>query len=176
MNKLTFKPLEITDAKLIFDNREFIVSYFSGGITKKDFGSWKYENELEDVKKGLEEAKLGRAFTFLAFNEEGEYIGKFKLHSIGEKNKLAHVSISVKEKFWGHGYGTQIVKFLEKLAFSKFKLNRLEYGVYSNNPRSQKLVEKLGFKYEGTLREAKKIGSKYFDRLIYSKLKSEYKK
>ncbi len=174
MNKMSFKPLSIGDTKLIFENREFVVSFFNGGINKKDFNSWKLEDEIKYTEREIEEVKSGRKASFLIFNNN-EYIGRCMLHRINNKDKSADVSVSIKEKFWGQSYGNEAVKFLEKIAFSKLKLNRLEYGFYSNNDRSKKLAEKLGFKYEGTLREAKKIGSKYCDRLVYSKLKSQYK-
>ena len=178
MNKITFRPLNIHDAKLIFDNREFIVSYFNGGVTKKEFKSWTFTDELKFIQQSIDDTKKKKngALTFLMFNEKKEFIGKCMLCSISGRNKNANISLSIKEKFWGQGYGTEAVQFLEKLAFSKMKLNRLGYDCYSNNLRSKKLAEKLGFKYEGRLREAKKIGNKYFDRLKHSMLKSEYKK
>lgn len=176
MNKLSFKPLEIKDAKLIFENREAKVSYFSAGLSKKDFDSWTFKGFLEDFKKQIEDIKLGKRFSFLIFNKNKEYIGRCSIHTINKQNKSAGVSLSIKEKFWGKGYGTETLNFLTKTAFSKLKLHRLEYVVYSYNNRSLKLAEKLNFKHEGTLREERKLGSKYYDRLIYSKLKNEYKK
>jgi RimJ/RimL family protein N-acetyltransferase len=175
MNKISFKPLSIEDAKLIFENREFIVSYFNGGISKQDFSSWTFEDEVRYTERETEEVKNGRKASFLIFNND-EYVGRCMLHRINIKDKSADVSISIKEKYWGQGYGNEAVIFLEKNAFSKLKLNRLEYGFYSNNERSKKLAEKNGFIYEGTMRDSKKIGSKYYDRLVYSKLKNEYKK
>lgn len=175
MNKISFKPISVDDVQMIFDNREYIVSYFNGGISKKDFNSWKFEDEIKYTQREIEDIKNGRKYSYLIFNNN-EYVGRCMLHRINNNDKSADISVSVKEKFWGQGYGNEAVRFLEKIAFSKLKLNRLEYGFYSNNERSKKLAEKLSFKYEGTLREAKKIGNKYYDRLIYSKLRSHYKK
>ena len=127
------------------------------------------------VNRWLEEAKEEKGATFIIL-KDGEYIGKCSLHRINKNDNHASVALGIKEKYWGQGYGTQAVKFLEKMAFSKLKLNRLEYGCYSNNESSRKLAEKCGFTYEGTLRQAKKIGTKYHDRWIFSKLKSEYRK
>lgn len=175
MNKLIFKPLTIEDAKLTFDNLEASVTYFAGGFTKKEFDSWSFKDHLKDLKELLENVKQGKVFAFIILNKDKEFIGRCSIHSINKRDKRANVSLTIKEKFWGKGYGSEAVTFLTKLAFSKLKLHRLEYGVYSHNERSKKLAEKLGFKYEGTLRDAKKIGNKYYDRLVYSKLKSEYK-
>ena len=177
MNKLIFKPLHLGDARLIFDNREFIVSYFNGGVTKEEFKQWTFADELKSTRQSIDDVKKKKygALTFLMFNAKNEFIGKCMLCSISVRNKNANISLSIKQKFWGQGYGTGAVLFLEKLAFSKMKLNRLGYDCYANNLRSKKLAEKLGFKYEGRLREAKKIGNKYYDRLKHSMLKFEYK-
>ena len=176
MEKLSFKPIETGDAKLTFDNLEANLTYFAGGFTKKEFDSWSFKDHVKDSKELIENVKQGKVVAFIILNKNKEFIGRCSIHSINKRDKRANISLTIKEKFWGKEYGTEAVTFLTKLAFSKLKLHRLEYGVYSHNERSMKLAEKLGFKYEGTLRDAKKIGNKYYDRLIYSKLKSEYKK
>lgn len=175
MSTITFKPLAKEDTKLIFANREFSVTRMTAGITKKEFDSFTFKEQKEMVKRWMQEEKEGKGCTFLIL-QGGEYMGKCALHSISKQNNSASVSLGIKEKYRGQGYGTQAVKFLEKMAFSKLKLNRLEYGCYSNNEPSRKLAEKCGFTYEGTLRQAKKVGTKYHDRWIFSKLKSDYKK
>ncbi len=175
MNKLTFKPLSIEDAKLCFDNLEANVSYFSSGTSKKELNALTFEKYLEGEQKNIGDIKLGKRNSFLILNKNKEYIGKCSLHTITKKNNSAKISLSIKEQFWGNGYGSDALNFLCKIAFSKLKLHRLQYGAYSYNERSQKLAEKNGFKYEGTLRDDKKVGNKYYDVLIYSRLKSEFK-
>ncbi len=54
-------------------------------------------------------------------------------------------------------------------------LHRLEAEVIENNSPSIKLVEQLGFKLEGKLREAKYTEGGYIDILRYGILKNEYK-
>lgn len=175
MNKLTFKPLSIEDAKLCFDNLEANVVYFSSGTSKKELNAVTFEKYLEDHIKMIEDINLGKKASFLILNKNKEYIGKCSFHTIDKKNNSGKISLSIREEFWGEGYGSEALNFLCKTAFTKFKLHRLQYGAYSYNERSQKLAEKNGFKYEGILRDDKKIGNKYYDVLIYSKLKSEYK-
>ncbi|MBP6948739.1 MAG: GNAT family N-acetyltransferase [Candidatus Pacebacteria bacterium] len=176
MYKLTFKPLELKDARLCFDNLEENVIYFSSGTLKKEFDYLTFKKYLEDHKKIIKEEKIGNRATFLILNKNKEYIGRCSINRFDKKNNSAKISLSIKEEFWGNGYGSEALNFLCKTAFTKFKLHRLQYGTYSYNERSKKLAEKNGFIYEGTLRDDKKIGNKYYDVLIYSKLKSEFKK
>lgn len=176
MYKLTFKPLELKDVHLTFDNLEANVAYFAAGVSKKEFGSFTFEEHVKDFNVLIENSKQGKVVSFIIFNSNNEFVGRCTIKSINKKDKSANISLTIKQKFWGNGYGTDAVTFLTKTAFSKLKLHRLEYGVYSHNERSKKLAEKCGFVYEGTLRDAKKIGNKYYDRLVYSKLKREYKK
>ncbi|MEI6296625.1 MAG: GNAT family N-acetyltransferase [bacterium] len=159
--RITLKPLSVDDARLIYDNREYIVSYYNGGISKKEFDNWNYENELESIKNDIEEIKAGKMASFTIFNENKEYIGKCMLNKIKKRNENASISVSIKERFWGKGYATEVVQALMKLAFEEYKLHRLEYTYYSINERSKKLAEKLGFKFEGIKRESKKIGDNF---------------
>ena len=55
-------------------------------------------------------------------------------------------------------------------------LHRLEAEVVANNKVSINLIEKLGFKKEGTLREAKYSNGTYYDIYRFGLLRKEYKK
>lgn len=173
--KLTFKPVELKDAKLIFENREFEVIAMTAGITRKEFNSRTLNDQKKLVRAWVADRKKGTKMTFVVL-QEGAYIGRCQLQRIDKKNKSSTISLQTKKEYWGKGYGAEIIAFLEQLAFTKLRLNRLEYGCYSHNERSIRLAKKCGYIYEGTKRREKKIGSKFYDGLIFSKLKTEYKK
>lgn len=161
-------PLSSEHAKTIYDNREFVLVYNSSGTTREKFDGWTLDNQIEETKKLLKEIEDGKRFGFIIFDKNNnEFIGKCNLHTINKEEGSARISISIKEKFWNKGYGTEALSQLIKFAFEEIKLHRLEYGCYSFNKMSQKLAEKLGFKYEKTIKNVKKIDDEYFDRVEY---------
>ena len=58
---------------------------------------------------------------------------------------------------------------------SKKKLDVLSVIHYTFNTRSKRVIEKCGFKYEGTIRNAKELyDGRIVDEACYSILKEEY--
>lgn len=53
--------------------------------------------------------------------------------------------------------------------------HRVTAKIYSNLKTIENMTKKLGFKYEGTIRETHLINGKYVDTIIYGMLKSEFK-
>jgi len=65
---------------------------------------------------------------------------------------------------------------LIEFGFDKIHLHKIEVCHKSINEPSKKLIQKCGFKYEGTLRDFFYMDGQYVDRLYYSMLKDEYRK
>lgn len=50
---------------------------------------------------------------------------------------------------WGKGYATEIGRALIDHSFARYDWPRIEAGVFSGNPASARVLEKLGFTYVG---------------------------
>jgi len=57
--------------------------------------------------------------------------------------------------------------------FEQMGLNRIEALVYVDNDRSIQLLQKLGFKQEGLLRDYFYQGGKFYDHYIFAFLKND---
>lgn len=79
------------------------------------------------------------------------------------------VTILVK-LFWGKGYAPEAILSLMDYAFSTLEFNRIEAKVESENINSIKVLQKLNFTFEGTMRKCEKSNEKFIDLSIYSKL------
>jgi len=75
---------------------------------------------------------------------------------------------------WGNGYATEAVELLCEHAFEDRRLNKLRADVLVSNDASRRLLEKLGFEREGTLREEKFVGGDYEDVHRYGLLADEW--
>lgn len=105
---------------------------------------------------------------------DNKLIGELKFHSIRWFNRKAMLSVILIEEYQKKGIGTEALRTAIKFAFEKMNLHRLEAEVIEFNEPSKKLVEKLGFKLEGTLREAKYSCGKYWNIYRYGLLRKEY--
>jgi ribosomal-protein-serine acetyltransferase len=65
---------------------------------------------------------------------------------------------------------TEAVQALAGHAFEVWRLNRIEIRVAVGNTRSRAIPERLGFREEGVLRQAERIGERLEDSVVYSML------
>ncbi len=100
-------------------------------------------------------------------------IGYILLESIkNEHESIELTRITIKEK--GKGYGRKALELIKKLCFEELGCHRLWLDVFEENKVAINLYEKAEFKYEGTLRDCKKYGEKYYSMRIMSMLYPEY--
>ena len=103
-------------------------------------------------------------------------VGNVGLFAIREADRAAEIGIFIGEKkFWGQGYGTEVMRLMLKHGFNELNLNRIFLRVYATNPRAIRSYEKAGFKPEGRLRQDHFMDGKYIDVILMSVLRSEWK-
>jgi ribosomal-protein-serine acetyltransferase len=68
---------------------------------------------------------------------------------------------------------TEAVRALVDHALSVWELNRVEIHAAAENRRSRAIPERLGFRQEGTLREAEFVDGRYLDTVVYSMLAAD---
>jgi RimJ/RimL family protein N-acetyltransferase len=104
-------------------------------------------------------------------------IGVVSLINIDYKNRNAECIIDIGDKeAWGKGFGTEAMKLILDFGFLEMNLHKISLRAFSFNSRAIKLYEKLGFQWEGTLRESIFRGGRWHDILQMSILKNEYAK
>ena len=108
--------------------------------------------------------------------EEWQAVGNVGLFAIRDADRAAEIGIFIGEKkFWGQGYGTEVMGLMLKHGFNELNLNRIFLRVYATNTRAIRSYEKAGFKQEGLLRQDHFMDGKYIDVLLMSVLRSEWK-
>lgn len=75
---------------------------------------------------------------------------------------------------WGHGYGTEAARALLRWAFDTLDLNRVQAETDTRNLASARLLEKLGFVREGTLREDCIVDGEVSDSWVYGLLRLDW--
>lgn len=113
---------------------------------------------------------------FIIETKDGEPVGLIGLLGIDRRHGTAECFCVIGEKkFWGKGIGTQAHSLLIQWAFEEWNLHKIWAVVYTNNAAVLKIIEKLGFKVEGTLREEKYIGGKRIDLFRIGVLRNEFR-
>ena len=126
------------------------------------------------IKNAAVEFETSKAFRFGIFYSN-QYAGIVDLHEIDLKNSRGYIGYWLDQKYEGKGIMSAAVKKILEFGFEELKLHRIEIHVAPNNLKSRAIPERLGFKFDGQLREFEWIhDGKYLDTQIYSLLRSEW--
>ncbi|MCR6097687.1 GNAT family N-acetyltransferase [Salipaludibacillus agaradhaerens] len=137
--------------------------------------TFSHKNEAVNMINYLNElAEQQQALRFSIIEKKsGRIIGSCGYHLLDLKNEKTEIGYELGYPYWRKGYGTEVVKDLIDAAFLELNLHRIEAKVEPNNVNSIRLLEKVNFLYEGTLRESEKSGDTYSDLQLYSLLKTD---
>ena len=117
---------------------------------------------LADVQQEHDDWKL-------AIEVDGEAVGGAGIHPGLDVHRVAaEVGYWLGEAYWGRGIVPAALRALVPAAMDHFKLTRVAAGVYSNNPRSMRVLEKAGFRREGTQRAAVLKRGDLLDLVVYA--------
>ena len=111
----------------------------------------------------------------IVLKETNECIGQIAFFLIDNKNHFGEIEYCIGKEFQRKGLATECTEALIDFGFEKIQLNKIQICHKANNTPSKRVIEKCGFKYEGTLRDFFYMDGKYIDRLYSSILREEYK-
>jgi RimJ/RimL family protein N-acetyltransferase len=103
----------------------------------------------------------------------GALIGGLGLHPYPE-HKRAELGYWIGVPYWGQGYATEAARAVVKYGFEKVQLNRIFAEHFKHNPASGKVLQKIGMKYEGCMRQNVLKWGNFVDVEVYSILKQEF--
>lgn len=98
-------------------------------------------------------------------------IGAFRQTNI--HSKTAELGYYIAEEYWGKGIMTEAVKQLCSYVFSNSDMIRIYAEPFAYNIGSQRVLEKAGFQYEGTLRRNAVKNGKVLDMKMYALIREE---
>ena len=104
---------------------------------------------------------------------EGAIAGVVGAEPLDWTHRSTSIGYWLAEPSQGRGIMTRAVRALIEHALDVWKLNRIEIRAAVGNARSQAIPQRLGFREEGTLREAERVGDAYLDIVVYSLLASD---
>ncbi len=78
--------------------------------------------------------------------------------------------------YWGQGYATEAAQSLIHFGFTKLKLHRLRATCDNQNKASARVLEKVGLRFEGLMRENLLQKGKWRDSRLYAMLDKDFGK
>ena len=102
-------------------------------------------------------------------------IGTCGFHKWDKRYFRAEIGYDLGPGFWGQGYMAEALRAVIANGFERMELNRIDALVYVENGRSIQLLQRLGFKQEGLLRDYFYLDGKFYDHFLFALLRSECK-
>lgn len=103
----------------------------------------------------------------------GHMIGTCGFASVDTENNVGELGYVLHPIFWGNSIIVEAAKRVIDYGFNELGLNRIEARYIIGNTASRRVMEKLGMKFEGTLRSSMLIKGMYRDIGICSILKTD---
>ena len=128
---------------------------------------------VNQEKKFLREAKKLRKegvnypFSVIAY---GKHIGAAGITINRQSPYRCAIGYFIDRKFWNRGIAAKAVKLLEEFIAKNLDIVRIEIVTAKKNTASQSVAIKSGYKKEGLLKKYLKVGDKFHDCYIYSKI------
>jgi ribosomal-protein-alanine N-acetyltransferase len=106
---------------------------------------------------------------------DGVFLGWCSVSQWNPTYRSASLGYCYNAASWGHGYATEAARALLEWAFDMMDLNRIQAEADTRNAASARVLEKLGFVREGTLREDCIVNGEVSDSWVYGLLRREWK-
>ena len=110
----------------------------------------------------------------IVLKENNKFIGTLGLNGLQLKNKKAEIGYETHPSYWRKGYTSEAIKEVLRYSYLELELNRIGAVVYVENEASSNLLEKLGFKKEGVLRDYLFQNNSFHTTSMFSLLKREW--
>ena len=105
----------------------------------------------------------------------GKFAGLCNLHDIDWRNRHAELALWLASRAMrGQGFGTDAIQTLLPYAFEVTRLDKVHLGVYNFNESAIRAYERVGFRYEGQLRQQIYYEGRYWDEWPMRILRSEW--
>ena len=106
---------------------------------------------------------------------DGIFLGWVSLTRWNRDYRSAAMGFCLEQSAWGHGYATEAAGAVLQWAFATLDLNRVQAEADTRNAASARVLEKLGFVLEGTLREDCVVNGDVSDSWVYGLLRREWR-
>jgi [ribosomal protein S5]-alanine N-acetyltransferase len=116
----------------------------------------------------------GKSITYaITRRQDGALLGAIGLR-LNQQHRRAEMGYWMGKPYWGQGYTTEAARALLAFGFNELDLNRIYASYLVRNPASGRVMEKMGMRHEGLLRQHVYKNGRYEDLATCAILRSEF--
>lgn len=169
--RLLLRTLKLDDAQDLFE--------YASHPDVPRYNTWSVHTSIEDSKRYLHSVISQYQHHQLAawgivHKANNKLIGTCSLASWIPAQARAELGYALSKTYWGNGYMPEAVRPVLGFGFRMMQLNRIEARCITANLASARVMEKVGMKFEGILRQHLFVKGSFHDLKIYSILKQEW--
>lgn len=170
-NRLLLRKLKLADVQDMYE--------YSQDPDVCRFVTWDAHLSKQDTEQFLQAVldQYENAFNFfwgIEWKENKKLIGTIDFVNLSFPHKKAEIGYILSKEYWGKGIMTEAAKEIIKFAFINLGLVRIEARCFKENIGSEKVMQKIGMKYEGTMRKAMFAKGKQWDVKLYAIVHDDY--
>ena len=166
--------------KFVIEDSEAMYHNWASEDEVTKFLTWPTHSDVEVTKGVLSSwiADYNKADFYnwaIELKKIGEVIGNISVVKVKENIECAELGYCMGTKWWGVGIMPEAGKEVVRYLFEEVGFNRIAATHDKNNPKSGRVMQKIGMTYEGILRKAGFCNQGVIDEVWYSILKDEYR-
>lgn len=172
--RFILKPISEEDAEEVYHNvKDFDIARYMINLPHP----YPEDGAIKYIKKAKELMKKGLSYELpIRMKSTGELVGVMAILKVDRKNRNAELGYWIAKKYWNSGFATEAGLRVVEFGFEVLNLERIYAKYYPGNKASAKVMEKIGMKYEGTMRHEIFKNDKFYDMSYYGILKDDWLK
>ena len=143
--------------------------YYSEKETGREFWKMIFERILDSIN-----ATARLKFQMAICLKTGEIIGTCGVRIEDQENQQASFGCAIARPYWGKSLAYEASHRILEYGFSGLPVHRVYAETISENTHARLLIERLGMKLEGVLRQNRYFRGRWWNTAIYAILKDEW--
>jgi [ribosomal protein S5]-alanine N-acetyltransferase len=162
--RLRLRLLQQTDVEDVF-------RVCSDEATMKYYGARPHETinytQKQYIDVTLSRFRLRDAIPLvITLKDDDKYIGHVSALQFDKVFKFVEICYILDREHWGKGIMSEAVKYVVDFIINKVKIHKIRAACFAKNIASKRVLEKVGFKQEGYLRDNVIIDGEYEDEYV----------
>ncbi len=170
---LELRPLRLADARALFEQVDANRTRLRRWLPWPDANRSPADSRLYILRMRAQ-ARTGLGASYGLWWKD-RLVGVAGFNWIDQPNRSGALGYWLAREAEGRGLMTAAVAALLRHGFRTLALNRIEIRAGLRNRRSRAIPERLGFRREGTLRQAEWVNGRFVDHAVYGLLASEWR-
>lgn len=170
--RLTLRPFKMTDSKVVqqlANDKEIATNTENLPYPYDEYMAQQWISSHQDLFDHDELLNLA-----IVLRKGNKVIGAIGF-DINSKNNNAELGYWLGRPYWGKGYATEAAKRMLHYGFTELKFHRIYSCHLAQNPKSGRVLQKIGMQHEGLFREHIVKWEEYLDVENYAILQKDYK-